>query len=244
MRLNKHPFLVLLIGAIVGCLFTFFGLNSQIKQLSHQLEELKVNGISQEIGVDSSQSLKKPSSKVLFRETFDSNINLWTSKITENSIRLVYDGKFIFKYGEDKYFIWSTVALPDSLPHNYDVELIANHKEGNKDSEYGLFFCTDAKNFVRYCVTESGYASANIKRNGKYIPRPFPITAGFDNEEGLQDVWTLKVRSDSVQYYINSTLAYEGAKGLEWENIGVFVEDKQTIEFDELTIVETKLEPE
>ena len=241
MRLQKHPFLVLLIGSIIGCLFTFFGLNSQIEELSNQINTLKKNGIPlQQNLVDSSQLLQKPASKILFRETFDSNLNAWTSKITENSIRLVYDGKFIFRYEEEDFFTWSTVALPDSIPNNYDVELIGTHKEGGEHSEYGLFFCTDNKNFVRYCITESGYASANIKLNGEYLPRPFPITAGFDNAEGMQDIWTVKVRKDSVQYYINGTLAYEGVKGLDWKYVGVFVEDIQTVEFDELTIVEAK----
>ena len=240
MRLNKHPFLVLLIGTIIGCLFTFFGLNSEITKLSEQVDSLRTGGVKIHALVDSSQLLQKPPSKVLFRETFDSNVNSWTSKVTEKSIRLVYDGKFIFEYGEDDFFTWATVALPDSLPENYDVELIADHKKGRLDAEYGLFFCTDEKNFVRYCITESGYASMNIKIDGEYIPRPFPITAGFNNEEGMQDIWILKVRKDSVQYYINGTLAYEGAKGVNWTNVGVFVEDTQTIEFDELTIVEAK----
>ncbi len=240
MRIKEHPFLVLLIGGIVGCVFTFFGLNSEVKKLSEQVDSLRINKISVNALVDSSQLLQKPPARILFRETFDSNVNAWTSKISENSVRLVYDGKFIFQYEEEGYFIWSTVALPDSLPQNYDVELIAHHKKGKDDSEFGLFFCTDDKNFVRYCVTKSGYASLNIKREGKYLPRPFPITAGFDNQEGMQDVWVLKVRSDTVQYYINGAFAYEGAKGLDWKNIGVFVEDAQTIEFDELTVIEAK----
>ncbi|MGB0931188.1 MAG: hypothetical protein ACPGVB_10450, partial [Chitinophagales bacterium] len=62
-------------------------------------------------------------------------------------------------------------------------------------------------------------------------------TAGFNNTEGTQqDVWTLKVRGNTVQYYVNDVFAYEGAKGLDWKFIGVFVEDVQTIEFDELTV--------
>lgn len=240
MRLNKHPFLVLLIGGIIGCVLTFWGLNSQIVKLSEQVDSLRTGGIIVKTSVDSShtEELQKPDSKVLFRETFDSNINNWTSKITETSVRLVYDGKFIFRYGEDDFFTWATVALPDSIPENYDVKLIGDHKVGREDSEYGLFFCTDAKNFVRYCNTKSGYASINIKIDGEYIARPMPITAGFDNVEGMQDVWTLKVRGDTVQYYVNGDLAYEGAKGLDWKFIGVFVEDVQTIEFDELTIVQ------
>ncbi|MEZ4883528.1 MAG: hypothetical protein R3E32_02235 [Chitinophagales bacterium] len=240
MRLNRHPFFILLIGAIVGCALTFFGLNSQISKLSNQVDSLRTGGIIGNAMVDSSQLLKKPANKILFRETFDSNINNWTAKITETSTRLVYGGKFIFEYGEDNFFTWATVSLPDSIPTDYDVELIADHKKGSEDSEYGLFFCTDENNFVRYCITKSGYVSVNIKTNGEYLPRPFPITAGFDNEDGMQDVWIVKVRGDMVQYYINGTLAYEGAKGLNWNYVGVFVEDKQTVEFDELTIVEGK----
>ncbi len=240
MRLNRHPFLVLLIGAIVGCVLTFLGLNSQISKLSEQVDSLRTGGVVVTTSVDSSQLLKKPASKVLFRETFDSNINNWTAKITETSVRLVYDGKFIFRYGEDNFFTWATVTLPDSISENYDVELIADHKVGREDSEYGLFFCTDENNFVRYCNTKSGYASINIKTNGEYIPRPMPVTAGFDNREGMQDIWILKVRGDTVQYYVNGVFAYEGAKGLDWKYVGVFVEDVQTVEFDELTIVEGK----
>lgn len=233
MRWKGRTIVGLLLGLLLGGLSVFFVQDSQVDRLSEKIDSLQtlLPPPSDSTKVD---SLSK--TKYLIRETFDENANNWQEYLKDYGMKLLYDGRYIFRYTKPDFFIWSTIPVKEWV-RNYNITLSCAHKSGNSDALYGLMLNQDKENYNRFCVTESGYATINLKADGEWKNDIAKNLAGFDDSTTTDEL-LLQVRDKKYQYYVNGSLVKEGFVEMDWAYIGVFVADAQTVEFTELTIVE------
>lgn len=233
MRWKGRTIVGLLLGLLMGGFGVFFIQDSQVATLTKRIDSLQIL-LPPPPDTTKTDSLSK--TKYLLRETFDENPNNWQEYLKDYGMKLLYDGRYIFRYTKPDFFIWSTIPVKEWV-RNYDVTLHCTHKSGNSDALYGLMLNQDKENYNRFCTTESGYATINLKTDGKWQTDIAKNLAGFDDGT-TTDHLLLQVRGDKYQYFANGSLVKEGFVEMDWAYVGVFVADVQTVEFTELSIVE------
>ena len=229
-RWKGRTIMGLIIGLIFGGMGAFFVMNKQVQQLKdgeiaqHESSTVITDSTAKEV-------------EYLLRETFDENVNDWQEYLKDYGMKLLYDGKYIMRYSKKDFFIWSTIEIPD-LPLRYDVELVARFKTGSENAVYGLMLNQDKDNYNRFSISASGYATINMKKEGKWQSDVISNLGGFDNAEDPDlDRLKVEVRGEKYRFFVNDRLVKDGFVKFDWKYLGTFVSDEQTVEFDELTIV-------
>lgn len=177
---------------------------------------------------------------LLFSDTFDDNVNNWDTQLKSYGMKILYNGKYILDYREDGYFWWSSMPMKREAM-NYTITLKCKHISGSADGYYGLIMTSDSANYHRFCLTGNGYASINVKEENKWQADMARYLGGFTPVNAIVgDVLVLKVRGIRFTYLANGKKVYSGTLNshVSWKNLGMFVEDKQTVEFDEIYVTE------
>ncbi len=246
MRNNPPIVAIFLMGLFLGLLICYLFYKSQMNELKIRiatLEQQVQEGVNA-LTINDQQSPNNTTSKnsrLIFKDTFDDNVNRWDTQLRKHGMKIIYDGKFIIDYKEKGYFWWSWLPMEREAA-NYDIILKANHKSGRSDKYYGLILSMDSVNYYRFSLTQNGYASINAKKNGEWQDDLINYIGGFKSttEDG-SDVFEVRVRGIRFTYLANGKKVYEGTLDTDksFKNMGLFVEDIQTVEFDEISINET-----
>jgi len=126
------------------------------------------------------------------------------------------------------------------LPGKYDIELTSTWKAGMVNRFYGLVLGIDLNNLYRFGVAANGAANASLIMNGALQTNPLGLTAGatFRNNGTNTNVHKIKVRGNTISYYVNDTLIGKTQSRLKFNKwfVGVTVCDKQKVAFDNLRI--------
>jgi hypothetical protein len=179
--------------------------------------------------------------KVLLREFFDNNSNGWTIGENKEYGVIIKDGEYIMSTNNDK---GSVSMMPSSLkkPRNFDVELSTVWKAGTKNSAYGLVLGTDSKNCYVFGVSGNGKATVVMLKDGNGRPPLIPWRDSCAREgDGLTfNKIKVEVRGDQMSLLVNdiSIGTIENTIMVDKFMVGVGVDNKQSVAFDNLTITE------
>ncbi|OWY19526.1 hypothetical protein C7N43_12225 [Sphingobacteriales bacterium UPWRP_1] len=239
---NRAPVIpALLAGLCVGLLLGYLFFQSRVNELQHRLSAMEQQLSSDRLPRQVAEGPGEENGNLLFKDTFDDNVNNWDTQLKNYGMKILYDGKYIIDYRREGYFWWSGMPLKKQVM-NYDVVLKARHKSGTQQGYYGLLMTTDTINYYRFCLTNNGYASINVKQNDKWQPDMVRYLAGYKaaGTNTDEDLLELKVRGIRFTFYANGKKVHTGTLSTNenWKNVGMFVEDVQTVEFDELTVSE------
>ncbi|OWY22295.1 hypothetical protein C7N43_14100 [Sphingobacteriales bacterium UPWRP_1] len=239
---NRTPVIpALLAGLLGGLLLGYLFFQSRTNELQHRLYVMEQQLYTDSLPAQIAESPDEEAGNLLFKDTFDDNVNNWDTQLKNYGMKILYDGKYIIDYRREGYFWWSGMPLKRQAM-NYDVVLKARHKSGTAQGYYGLIMTTDSVNYYRFCLTNNGYASINVKKDDKWQPDMVRYLAGYKaaGTDTDEDLLELKVRGIRFTYYANGKKVHTGTLNANenWKNVGMFVEDVQTVEFDELTVSE------
>ncbi|HRK28082.1 MAG TPA: hypothetical protein PK239_12445 [Chitinophagales bacterium] len=226
--------------AFVAYLLFFRVWYQHYKEQNALLEEMVAQYADSLSNCVASRQFTYGSGQLLFNDTFDDNLNKWDTRLQENGMKIVYDGKYIIDYKEKGYFWWSWLSLKQEVA-NFKIVLKTRHKLGSPDKPFGIILSLDTANYYRFGITHNGYVSVNAKKNGNWQTNLVSHTGGF--KTNLADDWNLLevvVRGITLTYFANGKKVKDATLETDksWKRFGVYVEDRQTVEFDEITITE------
>lgn len=239
MQQNSASLTTLAIGVLAGFFIGYAYFTLRSNSLPKRLPALAMEQYP-----DSAQTLQEHSDTgtengfLLFSDTFDDNVNNWDTQFKSYGMKILYNGKYIIDYKEDGYFWWSSVPMKREAM-NYTVTLKCKHISGSSNGYYGLIMTTDSANYHRFCLTRNGYASINVKKENKWQTDMAHYLGGFTPaKEVFGDVLVVKVRGIRFTYFANGKKVYSGTldNQISWKKLGMFVEDNQTVEFDEIYV--------
>ncbi|QQS28758.1 MAG: hypothetical protein IPM47_18235 [Sphingobacteriales bacterium] len=246
MRNNPSVIAIFFMGVFLGILACYLYFKPQLIELKFKNSTLEkqVQENAEMLSLTNQQSPDNPKEKdnrLIFKDTFDDNVNRWDTQLRKHGMKIIYDGKFIIDYKEKGYFWWSWLPIKREAT-NYNVVLKSKQKSGRSDKYYGLILSMDSMNYHRFSLTNNGYASINLKKNGEWQNDLVNYIGGHKStSEDGSDIFEVRVRGIRFTYLANGKKVYEGTLDTDksWKNIGIFVEDIQTVEFDEISITET-----
>jgi len=180
--------------------------------------------------------------KVLFKESFGDNANGWTIwKPGTNYHAYLENGEYVI---EPKSPSNAPEVMPMTFqrPANFDLEVSAIWKSGVTDHRYGLVLGVDADTYYTFGASGNGQAVVGINKGGAGdgIPDPIgwkPKTAREGDGVSFNKL-KIEVRDNKISYYVNDRYIGEIANAImrdKWA-IGVMVQDKQKVAFDDLVL--------
>ena len=180
--------------------------------------------------------------KVLFKESFGDNANGWAIwKPGTNYDAYLENGEYVI---EPKIPSNAPEVMPMTFqrPENFDVEVSAIWKSGVTDHRYGLVLGIDADTYYTFGASGNGQAVVGINKGGagEGIPDPIgwkPKTAREGDGVSFNKL-KIEVRGNKISYYVNDRFIGEIANAIirdKWA-IGVMVQDKQKVAFDDLVL--------
>ena len=180
--------------------------------------------------------------KVLFKESFADNANGWAIWMPgTNYDAYLENGEYVI---EPKSPSNAPEVIPMTFqrPENFDVEVSTIWKSGVTDHRYGLVLGVDADTYYTFGASGNGQAVVGINKGGAGdgIPDPIgwkPKTAREGDGVSFNNL-KIEVRGDKISYYVNDRYIGEIANAIirdKWA-IGVLVQDKQKVAFDDLVL--------
>jgi hypothetical protein len=181
--------------------------------------------------------------KVLFKESFADNANGWAIwKPGTSYDAYLENAEYVI---EPKVPRNATEVMPMTFqrPANFDVEVSTIWKSGVNDHRYGLVLGIDAETYYTFGASGNGQAVVGINKGGAGdgVPDPIgwkPKTAREGDGVSFNRL-KIEVRGDKISYYVNDRLIGEVANAIirdKWA-IGVMVQDKQKVAFDDLVLI-------
>ncbi|MBU1171709.1 MAG: caspase family protein [Proteobacteria bacterium] len=181
------------------------------------------------------------SDKVLFHDTFDSNENAWA---------LWPNGEFYTTSIEGGVFAMETrnelnsaefLGRALALPENYDIEVSVTWLNGVDDRSYGVSLGSDPQNRYSFGVSGNGWAMVSGYKNNQLLePSPIPWKAGmaYVGNGRTKNQLRIQARGGSYSFYVNNMMVGTVFIPIPRSQIrlGFFVENKQRIAFDDLTV--------
>jgi hypothetical protein len=234
----------LLVGAILGIGGTFYIFNSRITRLEATIEfggkakEQTNSSFKDKIIIEHDGK----EVRTIFNETFDDNVLGWTTYNNNDATKSISDGKYIISNkiaGVDR---WGAVPISE-LPTNYNIHVKCRFISGSEKDKFGIILLQNIGSDYRFNITKNGYASVSLIKDTIGRPDLIIPKAGFKNSEtGMFSDLLIEVRGDRYRYYVDDNLVGAGfINELKIKDIGVYVTDIQTVEFDNIKIMQVDI---
>jgi len=180
---------------------------------------------------------KEPIYNNVFADDFSSNKNDWSTKNDEND-DISFSDNYTISRKTSGFFI-STLRMPVSNFLDFRIDLTLTHKAGAIDQSFGLCFSeTDADNLSVFSISADG--SFHV---GKFIKGEWSNIKQWIESDAIKqgnynaNTISFEQTKGKWNFYINNTLVYTCDKQMLFESrFGCYVEDVQTIRFDNLRI--------
>ena len=182
-----------------------------------------------------------PSDAILLSETFNDNRNHWAiwkngegyDSFIENGC-YIFESKTILNYAE-------VIVPPFHKPQNFDLEVVSIWKSGVDNSRYGLILGKDRDTYYTFGISGNGQAVVGL--NVDKFARPelidWQLNAARPGDGFIFNRLKIEVRGDRIDYYVNDRLIGHVTNAIvadPWV-VGVMVQDRQKIAFDNLKII-------
>jgi hypothetical protein len=134
---------------------------------------------------------------------------------------------------------WSWINMNvEKLPDKFDIELVSIWKTGKDGSPFGLLLGLDKNNFLGFCISKNGHATAGQFQNQGYLKdliswKPVAEIKATNNKI------TVQVRGRSVAYLVNGTRvgAFQN-ESFSYRTFGLIVGSQQAACFSLLKIID------
>lgn len=148
-------------------------------------------------------------------------------------------GHYVISDNTDGGFVYSAIELPSSdfQRSDYAVELKVEWESGVKNKRFGLLLMKDWKNLMRFEATKNGDASAYLKDNKLVGDQVIPHQLVSSNNASADfEIKVMKI-GNTYEYVLNGNrIGSFKESQFDYHKIGVFMEGKQAVGFDELSI--------
>jgi hypothetical protein len=175
--------------------------------------------------------------KVFFIENFTSNGNGWAVPSGDKRVDAEFGrGKYIMRSGNDECHVSGIVPVFDK-PRDFDIELVSTSRTTGVSRGRGLALGSGPDNAYHFLVSGAGEANIELSKDGEHQALPAPGTGvGIANAVRQR----LEARGDTIRYFVNDRYAGEIKNELDGKDwfVGLEVCGKQTVEFDQLTLIE------
>ncbi|MCU0502456.1 MAG: hypothetical protein MUC51_11955 [Anaerolineae bacterium] len=180
--------------------------------------------------------------KVLFKESFGDNANGWAIwKPGSDYDAYLEDGEYVIEPKVPKN-AREVMPMTFQRPENFDLELSAIWKSGVNNHRYGLVLGSDAETYYTFGASGNGQAVVGLNKGGAGEGVPDPIgwkpKAAREGDGVSFNKLKIEVRGDKISYYVNDRRIGEITNAIirdKWA-IGVMVQDKQKVAFDDLVL--------
>lgn len=192
-----------------------------------------------------------PSEHVEFVENFDDDRWAWSvRKSGEISDAYFDNGNYIIRRKDPMSCTVEWIALPFSMPENFDIELTSIWKSGQVDQTYGLVLGRSRNDYYVFSLYGNGGAKVYLAFNRKFgSSRPESVMIDYKSGKAFPgdgiagNFQKIEARGDFFTYYVNNK--YIGRvhnKELNFDRndwrIGGVVCQQQEVAFDQLKITE------
>ncbi len=178
---------------------------------------------------------------ILLFEAFDDNRNRWA--IWENGESydsFIENGCYVF---ESKTILncSEVIVPPFHKPKNFDIEVVSIWKSGVIKSRYGLILGKDRDTYYTFGTSGNGHAvvGLNIDKLARPEPIDWQLNAARPGNGFTFNQLKIEVRGDRIAYYVNDRLVGRVTNEIVTDPwvVGVMVQDRQKIAFDNLKII-------
>lgn len=172
-----------------------------------------------------------------FKDTFDSNKLGWTEISSKNGEALIVDGKMHLE-GKDAPFLETHCYAPLDFKKDFEIKCDAFVKKISDNGEFGIILnYIDDGNFALFSITEGKAAYGRYKdriRVGGFM-QDVKLKSQKKADLNLQ----IKSSYQKLEFFINNMKALEVRYlPLESTGVGFYIRGQQTIDFDNLEIIQ------
>jgi hypothetical protein len=173
-----------------------------------------------------------------FEENFDSNNNGWTEVISKKGESIVKDGTLKLRSKNETGFFESHCFTDIDVKRNFEIKCEVKVKEINDESTFGVILdYIDEGNYIVFCIFE-GNARLIRFEDGREVGS---ISNSIKLKSKKKTTVDLSIKStfQKLVFEVNGMKAIEARYlPLTSSGIGFYVYGNQTLEFDNLKIVQ------
>ncbi len=168
---------------------------------------------------------------------FDNKNLKWPEGIKLKQNRRFENGKYIFQTDTDDWCYWDTI--PIDLPDEYQIELESKWIKGLYGKS-GVVLLNKDSDRINFEINGKGSGSYSIKNDGEFIANK--SWRDYMGKRHGVNKQIIKINKNKFEYYIGGSFVYSGEFKMlgEITDVGLIVCDKQTVEFHEFAIKDTK----
>ena len=192
----------------------------------------------------SNQLLEQGSTKLTFVEQFNTNALGWSeTSDKEHDFKLV-GGKYRMACSLEKQNWHALKPIDMDIDKDFTVSVIATWQAGVENNRFGIFFCSDKRgdNFMFFGVSADGHFMIADFKDSTWFPMKDWGLSEKVNKKYVPNLLTIKKEGKIISYYLNEQLVFsmpfQGGFG---RTVGFRVNDKQTVDFDQLEVNATRL---
>ena len=178
----------------------------------------------------------------LFKEDFADNSNGWRIFSSGSYYDAYFDeGRYVIDNKNEKISV-ELIFVEFQRPKNFDLELSAFWRSGVTNSWYGLVLGVDRYTFYRFGVSANCHSMIRITGKDKHERILYQINGAPGSvrkvDEYSSDRLKIEDRGEKISCYVNGVHIGDIINTIIFDQlaIGVMVEDKQMVAFDNLVL--------
>ena len=176
---------------------------------------------------------------VLF-EDFSSNVNNWTLFNNSATREEISNGRFLFNTKTEKGTYHTNLTFGFDNNQDFSVSVKMKWQDGANNYGYGMNFCSSYKDnsyYIFYISSNGYYKIAYSEKNGSWKDLKAWTTSSVVNKGIVSNIIEVRHVGRYMEFYINEKMIeripFEQPFG---NDFGFRVDDKQTVEFDDLLV--------
>lgn len=226
-----------------------------IKKYSNRVEELKIaiNAKTKNQGKelqDKTTTVNKSYTSSVsgielingkFFDDFSDNRNNWPLYKDENKSMEIANGKLRIHGLKTNFSFFSNQHFNIDLNQDFSCSVTTKWLEGVNNYGYGLSYCSNATSgsyYIFYISANGYYCIKYFENNGDWKDIKDWTSTSIINQNFIPNLISIKKQGNYISFYINDikveSYPFDGGYG---NHFGVRLGNKQTVEFDNFTII-------